>query len=103
MGFELYELFNFRSKNYSEKSKICVWIRQTKKIEHCKNVHDLNMYSQVLRRFIARGSGIGFSQASPTKVEACKSFLFTDKSPCIENKDYMVDFDHKGWICCTLR
>ena len=54
------------------------------------------MYSQVLRRFIARGSGIGFSQASPTKVEACKSFLFTDKSLCIENKDYLVDFDHKG-------
>ena len=74
MGFELYELFNFRSKNYSEKSKICVWIRQTKKIEHCKNVHDLNMYSQVLRRFIARGLVLGSPRLVPLRLRLVSLF-----------------------------
>ena len=62
-------------------------------MEHCKNVHDLNMYSQALRHFIARGSNIGSCRASPTKVEACQSFLFTEKSQCIENKEHLVHFD----------
>ena len=27
-----------------------------------------------------------------TKVKACKSFLFTEKLPSIENKEHLVDF-----------
>ena len=48
------------------------------------------IYSRLSRHSTARGSSSGFSLVSPTKVEACKSFLF----PCIENKEHLVDF------CC---
>ena len=40
----------------------------------------------------ARGSSTRFSLVGPTKVKACKSFLFTVKFPCIENKEHLIDF-----------
>ena len=40
----------------------------------------------------ARGSGNVFSRVGLTKVEAHKSSLFTEKFPCIENKEHMDDF-----------
>ena len=39
---------------------------------------------KILRCCTARGSSAGFSFVSPTMVEARKSFLFTEKFPCIE-------------------
>ena len=50
------------------------------------------MHSRLARCCKARGSCTGFSQVSPTKVEARKSFLLMEKFPCIENKEYLVDF-----------
>ena len=40
----------------------------------------------------ARGSRTGFSLVGPTKVKACKSFLFTESSLKVENKEDLVDF-----------
>ena len=41
----------------------------------------------------ARGSGSRFSLQGPTKVKAHKSFLFTESSPKVENKEH---------ICCQM-
>ena len=38
-----------------------------------------------------RGSCTRFSLVYPTKVKASKSFLFTEKFPCIENKEHLLD------------
>ena len=32
------------------------------------------------------------SLQGPPKVKACKSFLFTESSPKVENKEHLVDF-----------
>ena len=40
-------------------------------------------YIQLSRCCSARGSSTEFSRFSPTKVEACKSFLFTEGSPVL--------------------
>ena len=50
------------------------------------------MYSRLPRCNAARESNIGFSMVGPTEVKACKFFLFTEKFPCIENKEYLLDF-----------
>ena len=42
--------------------------------------------------YTARGLGNGFSWVITTKVEACKSFLFTEKLSCFENKEQLFDF-----------
>ena len=47
-----------------------------------------------LRSCTASRSRSGFIQVSLTKVEACKSFLFTEKFPCNKNKEHLVDFIH---------
>ena len=49
-------------------------------------------YIKLWRFCTARESDTGFSRISPTKVKACKNFLLTEKIPCIENKDHLVDF-----------
>ena len=35
---------------------------------------------------------MGLSLGDPNKVKACKSFIFTDGSHKVENKDQLVDF-----------
>ena len=50
------------------------------------------MNSQLSRCWIARGSYSKFSLVGPTKVKARKSFLLTEKFPCIENKEHLLDF-----------
>ena len=50
------------------------------------------MHSQLFSCCTAKASGTGLSGAIPTKVEALKSFLFSEKLPCIENKEHLVDF-----------
>ena len=52
----------------------------------------LMLYSQLSRCSTARGSSTGLSQVGPTKVKACKSFLFTESSLKVENKEDLVDF-----------
>ena len=42
--------------------------------------------SQLSRCSTARGSSSGFSQVSPTKVEARKSFLFSKSSPVLKKR-----------------
>ena len=44
------------------------------------------------RHSTARGSGTGFVPVGPSKVEACKSVLFTKDSFCVDNKEHFVDF-----------
>ena len=50
------------------------------------------IYSLLLRCSTARGSSFGLSVGGPTKVKACKSFLFTESSPKVENKEQLIDF-----------
>ena len=50
------------------------------------------MYSRLSRCCTAGESSTRCSLLSPTKVKARKSFLFTKKFPCIENKEHLVDF-----------
>ena len=38
------------------------------------------------------GSSTRISLVRPIKVKAHKSFLFTEKFPCIENKEFLIDF-----------
>ena len=52
----------------------------------------VEIHCQLLRCCTARGSITRFSLVGPTKVEACKSFLFTEKFPCIVKKVHWVDF-----------
>ena len=51
-----------------------------------------NMYSLLSRCSSARGLISGLSLGGPTKVEACKSFLFTEGSLKVKNKDHLLDF-----------
>ena len=50
------------------------------------------IYSLLSRYSTARGSSTGLSQEGPSKVKACKSFLFTKGSLEVENKEHLVDF-----------
>ena len=50
----------------------------------------LKIYNQSLRCCAARGSDTRFSLVGPTNVKACKSFLFTEKFSCIENKEHCL-------------
>ena len=50
------------------------------------------MHSQLSRPSTARGSSTRLSLVGPTKVEACESFLFTEGSPEVENKEHLFDF-----------
>ena len=45
-----------------------------------------------MRCTTARGSSTGFSLVGPTNVKACKSYLFTEGSPEVENKEHLFDF-----------
>ena len=48
-------------------------------------------YSRLSGCFTARGSSAGFSQASPTKVEAHKSFILTESS-LVYKKEHLLDY-----------
>ena len=50
------------------------------------------MYGWLSRCSTARGSSSGLSQGGPTKVKARKSFLFTEFSIKVENKEHFFDF-----------
>ena len=50
------------------------------------------MHSWLSRCSTARGSCSGLSLEGSTKVNAGKSFLFTEDSLKVENKEYLVDF-----------
>ena len=50
------------------------------------------IYCQWSRCCTAKGFNTGFSLVGPTKVKAHKSFLFTEKFPCIEDKEHLLDF-----------
>ena len=52
----------------------------------------LGIYSLLSGCSTARGSSAGLSLVGPTKVNSCKSFLFTQGSLKIENKEHLVDF-----------
>ena len=47
------------------------------------------IYSQFSRCVTARGSCTGLVTVGPTK--ACKSVLFTNRFPDIQNKEHLVD------------
>ena len=42
----------------------------------------------------SRGSLFRLSQGDPTKVKACKSFLFTEGSLKVENKEHLLPYLH---------
>ena len=50
------------------------------------------------RSSTARGSDTGLSLVGPTKVKACKSFLFTAGSFKVENKEHLFDFVSKLYL-----
>ena len=53
------------------------------------------MFSQLARCCAARGSSTRSSLVGSTKFEACKSFLFTEKFPCIEHlAEFVITFCH---------
>ncbi len=49
------------------------------------------IYSWLSRCSTARGSSTRLSLVGTTKVKACKSFLFTEGSPEVENKEQLFD------------
>ena len=53
---------------------------------------DIEIYSQLSRCITARGSISGLSLGGPTKVKARESFLFTEGSLKVENKEHLFDF-----------
>ena len=59
------------------------------------------IYSPLSRCSTARGSSNGLSIVGPTKVQARKSFLFTEVSPEVENKIWFLKF-HLNLRCCEL-
>ena len=50
------------------------------------------IYSRWLRWSAARGSSTRSFLVGPTYITACKLFLFTEKFPCSENKEHLIDF-----------
>ena len=48
------------------------------------------IYIRLSRCGTARGSSTGFSLVGPAKVKACKSFLFTEGTPKVENKEHFL-------------
>ena len=58
-----------------------------------------NIYSQLSRCCTAGGSSTGCLLGGSAKVKAHGSFQFTEKFPCIENKDHLVDFVITIYIC----
>ena len=52
-------------------------------------------YTRLPRCSKSRGSGAGFSQVSPTKFEAAKSFLFTESSLLMKIKSTWLIFFHQ--------
>ena len=50
------------------------------------------IYIQLSRCCTARRASTRFSLVGPTKVQACKSFLFSEKFSSIENKEHPLDF-----------
>ena len=54
------------------------------------------MYSGLLRGSTAKGSSTGFSQICPAKVEALKSYLFTESFLILKIKNTFLIF------CVTL-
>ena len=51
-----------------------------------------DIYSQLSRCSTASGSSTGLSLVGPTMVKASKTFLFTEGSLKVENKEHLVDF-----------
>ena len=49
-------------------------------------------YSGLSRCSTARGDISGICLGGPTKVKACKYFLFTEPSLKVENKEHLFDF-----------
>ena len=54
----------------------------------------IDMYSQFLRCCTARRSSTGYSQFSPSKFEACKSYLFTESFIVLKIKP--------TWLICFV-
>ena len=54
------------------------------------NCFNTYIYKQLSRCCTARGSSTRFSLLGPTKIKGYKSFLFTEKFPCIK-KEHLVD------------
>ena len=50
------------------------------------------MNGWLLRCSTARRSSNGLFLVGPTKVKACKSFLFNEGSLKVENKEHLFDF-----------
>ena len=50
------------------------------------------IYSWLSRCCTARGSSTRFSQVGPTRFKTHKSFLLTEKFPCIENKEHLLGY-----------
>ena len=46
------------------------------------------LYTQLSRCYATKGSSTRFFLVGPTKFEARKSFLFTEKFPWVENKEH---------------
>ena len=61
-----------------------------KKISKRNNI--FKIYSWLSSCCTARRLDTGFSLIAQTKVKARKSFLFTEKFPCIENNENFLDF-----------
>ena len=54
--------------------------------------HKFLIYCLLSRCSITRGSNTGFFHVGPTKVKACKSFLFTKSSLKVWDKEHLFDF-----------
>ena len=61
----------------------------------------LNIHSRLSRCSTARGSSTRLSLVVPTKVKVCKSFLITEGSLKVENKEHLFDF-FATLLCCIL-
>ena len=57
-----------------------------------KNTKSRFLHSQLLPCCTAWGPTTELSLVGSTKVNACKSFLFTEKFTYIENKEHGIDF-----------
>ena len=76
----------------------CVHIKQDRFETHLKTGKELICYTtqnwKIDKKSVVqvRGSSTRLSLVGPNKVKARKSFLFTEKVPCIENIEHSDDF-----------
>ena len=64
------------------------------------NVNIETLIVLVMNSLLSRGSSARFSLVGPTKVKACKLFMFTYKFPSIENKEHL--FAQDCLVACGL-